>query len=713
MPSLPVLVFYGAHRSLEGFSSHILLTSYGTLRSGKSPLTSIAFDIAIYDEVQVAKNSSSQTHKALVQIDAAVRIGLTGTPVENNLFELKSLFDVVLPTYMPTETLYKEFFVHPIEKQHDGDKQNLLARFIHPFILRRKKSEVLLELPEKVESIAYAPLSDEQKKLYTKVVADSKERLLKELQNGDKPVPYIHIFSLLTKLKQICDHPALYLDKEAEYKHHSSGKWDYFIELLSEILASGQKLVVFSQFLGMLDIIESYLKEKGITFATIRGSTKIDLGGIGKGLAADRSSRSSSPPAPTACCVNLGGDVRVAPGATWRRRGRSSSTTRSRPVRVRLRSSSRAAGGDRARACVGALATARRGSRRHHLRRPVAGATGLDRASRRSPCCRRSAAWAEVLAEGRVRRRTPRRGRGCCRGPWGHGTARAATTAAIEELARARGLPPLSQHALVVHDPRERVSWRGRSLLAAVAWGLLLVDPHRSGGRARRGRSTSTASSAGSRSCSSRCTSSGCCSTSLVGFSLTDPARADRVALVVTGAAAFGVVAADPARSRSRSTSLLMRRLPRPRPRIRSTCSASSRSGSSPCARSPPAPTRPARSSSPSVSSRRPWSPRSASSACSTSRSTAAVQPCARRCRTPVAPGSRHGRRAGRPARDRVRGPPLRGRHRRRTRAAAATPPRAPLVPAPRSRGGSRPGRGGARPRTGTRAGVATIGVTS
>jgi superfamily II DNA or RNA helicase len=276
LPHIRPLVFYGAHRTLVDFATHfdLLLTSYGTLRSGKSHLAEIPFDIAIYDELQIAKNAASQTHKALKQIEATVRIGLTGTPIENNLLELKALFDVVLPTYMPTETLYKEFFVNPIEKQHDPDKQKLLARFIHPFILRRKKSEVLLELPEKVETIAYAPLSEEQKKLYQEVVAISKEKLIQELQSQDKPLPYMHIFSLLTKLKQICDHPALFLGEPLQYKKHSSGKWDFFVELIQEIQSSGHKVVVFSQYLGMLDIIEAYLTEAGITFAAIRGSTR-------------------------------------------------------------------------------------------------------------------------------------------------------------------------------------------------------------------------------------------------------------------------------------------------------------------------------------------------------------------------------------------------------------------------------------------------------
>lgn len=276
LPKLRVSVFYGTQRSLTDFETHfdLLLTSYGTLRSEKSPLSEILFEIAIFDEIQIAKNAHSQTHKALKLIEAKTRLGLTGTPIENRLLELKALFDVVLPTYMPTETVFKELFVNPIEKQQDPEKKILLARFTRPFMLRRRKSEVLLELPEKTEEISYADLSEEQKELYRQAYLSSKESLMHELHDPKKPVPYIHIFSLLTKLKQICDHPCLVLGNISEYKQHKSGKWDLFVELLQETRNSGQKLVVFSQYLNMLDIIESHLREEKIGFAGIRGSTR-------------------------------------------------------------------------------------------------------------------------------------------------------------------------------------------------------------------------------------------------------------------------------------------------------------------------------------------------------------------------------------------------------------------------------------------------------
>lgn len=276
LPHLRVFIFYGVQRNLEDFSEdhHLLLTSYGILRSEKTALSKISFDLAIFDEVQIAKNARSQTHKALKIIQANMRLGLTGTPIENRLLELKALFDAVIPSYLPSEAHFKELFVNPIERHQDPDKKQLLARLIRPFILRRKKSEVLLELPEKIEEIAYCDLSEEQSKLYREAYLMQKKTLLNELENRDEPVSYLHIFALLTTLKQICNHPCLITKEFQNFQKHASGKWDLFMTLLQQVRDSGQKLVVFSQYLDMLSLIERYLTEQHIGFCAIRGSTR-------------------------------------------------------------------------------------------------------------------------------------------------------------------------------------------------------------------------------------------------------------------------------------------------------------------------------------------------------------------------------------------------------------------------------------------------------
>ncbi len=276
LPDLNVIVFYGTDRSIEILNghTHLLLTSYGILRSEKKMFSKMTFDIAIFDEIQIAKNAQSQTHRSLEMICASSKIGLTGTPIENRLMELKALFDLLLPGYFPLHTHFRTQFVTPIEKHQDKAKKALLSRLVHPFILRRKKSEVLEDLPEKIEEIAYCFLSDEQKELYKKVYLKLRDPLVKELEDVNKKVSYLHIFSLLNILKQICNHPSLFLKDLKEYNKHKSGKWDLFVELVAEVHSSGQKLVVFTQFLDMIEIMKLYLKREKIGFASIKGSTQ-------------------------------------------------------------------------------------------------------------------------------------------------------------------------------------------------------------------------------------------------------------------------------------------------------------------------------------------------------------------------------------------------------------------------------------------------------
>lgn len=276
LPGLRVCSFYGTKRSLEAFHHQydILLTSYGILRNERELLSKVHFEVAIFDEIQIAKNQFSRVYAALVHIKAQMKVGLTGTPIENHLRELKSLFDIILPSYMPGEHDYREFFIKPIEKEQDHQRKKILTRLIRPFILRRKKEDVLKELPEKIEELAYCDLMPYQQKLYIEVLEKRRHHLLEELHNEKGSIPYLHIFALLSSLKQICDHPAVYLKTPADYQLYPSGKWELFLELLREARESQQKVVIFSQYLGMLDIIETYLCEQKIGFASLRGATQ-------------------------------------------------------------------------------------------------------------------------------------------------------------------------------------------------------------------------------------------------------------------------------------------------------------------------------------------------------------------------------------------------------------------------------------------------------
>lgn len=276
LPHMKVYTFYGLERNLEHFleNGHILLTSYGILRNEREKLSKIGFEAAIFDEVQVAKNQYSLVYAALNQVNSQIKIGLTGTPIENHLRELKSLFDIVLPGYMPGEKEFRESFIKPIEKENNSHQQKLLNRLIKPFTLRRKKGDVLEDLPEKIEELAHCDLMPEQSQLYSEVLLHRRHHLIAELEDENKAIPLLHIFSLLSSLKQICDHPAVYLKKPELFHDYQSGKWELFKELIREARESKQKVVVFTQYLNMLDIIEMYLTEEKVEFSTLRGATR-------------------------------------------------------------------------------------------------------------------------------------------------------------------------------------------------------------------------------------------------------------------------------------------------------------------------------------------------------------------------------------------------------------------------------------------------------
>lgn len=275
VPTVEVLPYFGTTRSItELQNAELLLTTYGIWRNERETLKEFQFDIAIFDELQIAKNHSSLIWAALTDVKAKMRLGLTGTPIENELRELKSLFDLILPGYMPADAEFRELFIRPIERSaHNGHKE-LLARYVHPFILRRRKQDVLKELPEKIEEICHVELVGEQKNLYKSVAASHGLQLLNILKDSTNSVPYMHIFALLSALKQISNHPAVYLKDVEGYEKYESGKWNVFQELIEEAEESGLKIVIFSQFLLMLDIMAKYFTQRGIGFAQIRGQTK-------------------------------------------------------------------------------------------------------------------------------------------------------------------------------------------------------------------------------------------------------------------------------------------------------------------------------------------------------------------------------------------------------------------------------------------------------
>ena len=275
-PALRAEIYHGAQRDLDQSlaGAGLLIASYGVLRNDAKKLRRVPWGLAVFDEVQWIKNRETQAHQAAIALDADMKIGLTGTPIENSLHELKNLFDLILPGYLGDDDDYFDRFGAGTGESMGEEELRSLRRLVAPFVLRRLKETVLDELPEKIEDTRTCTLSDEQRDLYRETIATRGAALADRIRAQAEPLPYIHIFAVLNLLKQICDHPALALGKLGSWEEHESRKWDLFKELLDESLGSGQKVVVFTQYLGMIHIMQQYLKSLGVEYATLTGSTR-------------------------------------------------------------------------------------------------------------------------------------------------------------------------------------------------------------------------------------------------------------------------------------------------------------------------------------------------------------------------------------------------------------------------------------------------------
>ena len=276
-PRLRPRVYHGLQRSLERDLTrrHVVLTSYGVLRNDIAKLKRYRWTAAVFDEVQYLKNRGTRAYQAASQLPVPVKIGLTGTPIENSLAELKSLFDLVVPGYLGSDAEFRERFDVAADKANLPEERARLARLrrqIQPFVLRRLKSTVLDELPEKIEDVRTCELSPEQVTLYRQAIAGRGKELVAQLKNSDEQLPYLHVFALLDLLKQICNHPAL-VTGDLDPSTHASGKWDLFCQILQEALDGGEKIVVFSQYLGMLEMMSKHLEAADVDHVRLVGST--------------------------------------------------------------------------------------------------------------------------------------------------------------------------------------------------------------------------------------------------------------------------------------------------------------------------------------------------------------------------------------------------------------------------------------------------------
>jgi superfamily II DNA or RNA helicase len=275
-PGLKATVFHGGQRNLDGSfkQGNVILTTYGILRNDIEQFEHIPLALAVFDEIQYVKNPDTKAYEAALRLNSKVKLGLTGTPIENTLWELKALFDLTVPGYLGADKDFHERYVQPIEADSSSSSRESLSRLILPFTMRRLKKTVLDELPDKIEDIRTCRLSDDQVKLYRDALASRGAGLVNVLKNDAEVVPYMHIFALLNLLKQICNHPAQVNGRVEDYEQYRSGKWDLFEEIILECLDSDQKIVIYSQYLEMIRIIEKFLQKREVGYATLTGASR-------------------------------------------------------------------------------------------------------------------------------------------------------------------------------------------------------------------------------------------------------------------------------------------------------------------------------------------------------------------------------------------------------------------------------------------------------
>ena len=258
-PQLDLAVVHGLKANREAILSEnhqIYVTSYATFRQDSELYQEMAFDFLFLDEAQVMKNAQTKIAQSLRQFVVPAVFALSGTPIENHLGELWSIFQIVLPGLLPSK---KEFMKLPADR---------VAQFIKPFVMRRKKEEVLTELPDLIEVVYKNELEDQQKAIYLAQLQQMRDRLA-QVTDQEFQRSRVEILSGLMRLRQICDTPALFMD---DYQG-ASGKLDSLRDLLLQVADGGHRVLIFSQFKGMLEKIEQELPDLGLTSFKITGST--------------------------------------------------------------------------------------------------------------------------------------------------------------------------------------------------------------------------------------------------------------------------------------------------------------------------------------------------------------------------------------------------------------------------------------------------------
>jgi superfamily II DNA or RNA helicase len=276
LPDARVLALTGADRAdrfAQVGDATFVLTTYALLLRDIEALASFEWSIAVLDEAQAIKNPRSKAALAASRLQAAQRLALTGTPIENHLEELWSIFAYAVPGLLPERSRFTRLFGTPIEKHGDVDRRAALAARIKPFLLRRTKEGVAQELPEKTEIVQRVPLIGRQRDLYETIRLTMHKRVRDEVERRGLGRSRIVVLDALLKLRQVCCDPRL-LKLDAAAGVDESQKLDALLEMLESLVDDGRRILLFSQFTSMLDLIVVELAKRNIPFVELRGDTR-------------------------------------------------------------------------------------------------------------------------------------------------------------------------------------------------------------------------------------------------------------------------------------------------------------------------------------------------------------------------------------------------------------------------------------------------------
>jgi superfamily II DNA or RNA helicase len=280
-PDLRVLSLQGPRRR-ELFAQiphhDLIVTSYTLLRRDTDLYAGLQFDTVILDEAQHIKNRQTQNAQAVKSIRSNHRLVLTGTPLENSVLDLWSIFDFLMPGYLGGAQDFRERYEQSITRDRSVESQNRLARRLRPFLLRRLKREVAADLPEKIEQVSYCELNEDQRALYRQLLEAGRREILTAVDANGLAKSRMLVLTTLLRLRQICCDPRLLkLESsapDASQAAPSSGKTELFGELLEEVIDGGHRALVFSQFTTMLGLLRDQLIADGIEYCYLDGSTK-------------------------------------------------------------------------------------------------------------------------------------------------------------------------------------------------------------------------------------------------------------------------------------------------------------------------------------------------------------------------------------------------------------------------------------------------------